>query len=650
MLATLGGGCRIVGSCVRIRGVETERASVEPPAAAAPPALDAVQTLERFIGHLRARCLSLREGGQVAAGGGAGFEANLPGLYLSQAAVRSVTELQGAAARPPQVAILGPTQTGKSTVANLLTGGTVAEVSPLAGYTAHPQGIWLRGAQDDERWVASLFPGWRRCEPAGLTRDDLKTFSLTTVGARAGTSSAGGAEGDAALPACVVWDTPDFDSVVARRYAPGVLETAALADVYVLVLSKEKYSDLSVWHLLELLEPLQRPLLICVNKLTPDAEEAVLRSLRGRLAERGRGWGEVPLVPLPYDAALAAGKVPAGGALVRSLRQAVGSRLAEARTESAGRRVAGVQALVRKHWEAWLSPVRAEHAAREEWQASVARAGTQFMEAYERDYLNHPQRYDSFRRASLALLDLLEIPHVGGMMSRARRVLTWPARQVLSWGRSLGGGGSDQAPVHSLGAEATVLVDALATLLTGVQRDIVRRCSPTGAAGAFWLALERKLDADLPRLNQAFEAAIETHHAQVTHEIRAAANSLYEALQKQPARLAALRTARATFDVGSILLLVKTGGLTPLDAVWAPATFAVTSLVMEGMAGLEMQRVSRQLKTRQQAAVQEELVQKTLVRELNALSHALDDAGLLGVTPQEVAQAEAALATWEAEG
>ena len=130
-------------------------------------------------------------------------------------------------------------------------------------------------------------------------------------------------------------------------------------------------------------------------------------------------------------------------------------------------------------------------------------------------------------------------------------------------------------------------------------------------------------------------------------ELHRAANKLYAELQRQPARLAALRTARATLDVGSILLAVKTGGLTPLDAVWAPATFAVTSLLMEGFAGLELGLAARELKARQRAAVQEEFVTRTLVRELNHLAEQLDGATLLAIAPDELSAAARALTAWK---
>ncbi|MCK4341828.1 MAG: GTPase domain-containing protein [Phycisphaerae bacterium] len=575
------------------------------------------------------------------------IDERLQTLLLAEAAVRYSAD---DAACPPQIVVLGPTQTGKSTLVNLLLGSSVAEVSPLAGFTVHPEGFWNSTGPPSDTWVATLFPGWQRREPRELDRADFAAFALTPVRSSAVAISEqnlfGGAE---QLPSCVVWDTPDFDSLAARRYARGVLETAALADVHILVLSKEKYSDLSVWHLLELVEPLARPLIICLNKLTPDAEEAVSDSLRRRLSEHGRAWGDVPIITLPYDPTLATGCSAASAELVRRLRNAVLDRLSTVTDRpDIPPRAAGVRALLRRHWEAWLAPVQAEHEAVEQWQRMVTAAATKFMEAYQRDYLDHPQRYDSFRRASVELLNLLEIPRVGGLMARTRQVLTWPARQLMAaghswWHRRRKSGGM----VHSLGAEATVLVDTMAALLAGLQRDVVRRCSPTSPAYAVWQALELKLEAEQEQLHQTFDRAIHAHHEQVTSEIRTAANSLYEELQKHPARLNTLRTARATIDLGSILLLVKTGGLSPLDAVWAPAAFALTSLLMQGVAGLELGRVDRSLKARQRQAVEEELVQKTLVRELNDLVTNLEDAGLFAITREHLQASTQALETWE---
>lgn len=673
----------------------------------------------RFVARLRAAHGRAAEAGCLPIA-----DMRLAALALAEAALR-YAEWPTATGSPPHIAVLGPTQTGKSTVVNLLLGQRVAAVSPLAGFTIHPQGFATVSLLPGPAWVAGLLPGWtrrsaeelrrtaeQRCfpitAPAGPGRtavtegqgepeqagqrgdadDDLPAYALTAPPPLSDTDG-----GPISWPPCVVWDTPDFDSLAARWYAAAVLEVAALADVHLLVLSKEKYSDLSVWQFLDLTAPLARPLLLCVNKLTADAEEAVVRSLRQRLAERGAAWGDVPIVTLPYDVALAAGdrslaQYPGVAVLRRTLwdrldapgsdrARTVGEqpatldpREADAPHPTAGgapaatgrdadapqaarhraiRRAAGVRALVRRHWESWTEPVRAEHAAVAEWRATVAASGKAFVETYARDYLDHPQRYDAFRRATVELLNLLELPQVGGTIARVRRVLTWPARRLFTVGRAWWGERRRAAGrLHSLGVEAGVLVDTIETLLAGLQRDVARRARRADAGAAVWRALDEALEAERPRLQAGFEAGIRAHHRYVDEEVRAAARQLYDELQRHPVRLNALRTARATMDLGHILLAVKTGGLSALDAVWAPAAFAVSSFLMEGVAGLEMGRQQRQLKARQRAAIEEQFVQNVWLRELAALPARAANAGQLAITPEELAEATAALAAWEA--
>lgn len=612
-----------------------------PPDAEAAPAL-----LRRFLGRLR---LGYQRQRATAVAGieTAALDERLTTLLLAEAAVGYV-ELAAAVAHPLQLAVLGPTQTGKSTVVNLLLGRPLAEVSPLAGFTVHPQGFWMAAAGQATDWLAHLFAGWRRVAPAELTRDDLETYSVSLVDPPAVSATGSLFDPPTVLPPCVLWDTPDFDSLAARQYARGVLECAALADLYVLVLSREKYSDLSVWRLLELLAPLGRPLVIVLNKSTPDAEATLLQSLHERLRERGRAWGDVPVIAVPYDPALPGGDGAAARSAVPALRGAIERLLAARPRGDAARGTRGVWTLLQKHWDAWLGPVHAEAAARAEWRRMVAAAGDGFLAAYTRDYLEHPERYDSFRRATVELLGLLELPRVGGVLARVRQAVTWPARQIVSAGRAWF---ADRRPrtgtLHSLGAEVAVLLDALDGLLTGLRRDVARRCGPGTPGCAVWQALERKLEQDESALRVGFEAAIRAHHKNVTGEVRAAANRLYAELQKSPARLAALRTARATLDVGGLVLAMKTGGLTPLDAVWAPATFALTSLLMEGVTGLELGREARQLKARQRAAVADGFVAGTLVRTLSGLVDDLDPAGLFNVPTAEMEAATAALRTWE---
>jgi len=252
--------------------------------------------VHRFVGTLIERYRPL-ESTPAAGLDAAVVDRRLSELVLAEAALRHAQSPPlPAAARPPQVAVMGPTQTGKSTVVNLLLGRPVAEVSPLAGYTVHPQGFWVTSGDRTASWAEELFPGWSRCEPDELSRDRLEAYALTIVDTPDGEHTA--------LPPCVLWDTPDFDSLAARSYRRGLLEVAALADAIVLVLSKEKYSDLSVWRMLRLVEPLRRPLVICLNKLTPEATDVVAASLRERLAETRAHDREVPIATVEYQLGL----------------------------------------------------------------------------------------------------------------------------------------------------------------------------------------------------------------------------------------------------------------------------------------------------------------------------------------------------------
>jgi hypothetical protein len=616
----------------------TPHAERHAPATAAPPG----PLLERLgAGYERLRAAAATTGQVTDL-----LDEQIDALTLAQAAWRTADRPPVAPA-PAHLAVLGPTQTGKSTIVNLLLGRPAADVSPLAGFTIHPQGFWQAPPDAADNWTAGFLPGWERVPQAALDRDRNDQFALERIAA--GGASASPAVGDlfAALDTDtqVVWDTPDFDSLRARTYIAGVLAVAGAADVHLLVLSKEKYSDLAVWRLVGVLADLGRPLIVCLNKLTPDAEEPIRRSLRERLAQYCPRQADAPLVTLPHDPRLAESSATDSPAVVE-LRETVARACADVPRTRAQRRK-GVAALVRRHWDDWTAPVRTEHTVLAEWHGLAEQAGADFVRSYRRDYLDHPQRYDSFRRASVELLDLLELPRVGSFLASARRVITWPARQLISAGRDWWNSHDRREAVHSLGVEATVLTDALNALLARLEHEVRRKCGARDPAARVWQALDAALADEGPQLRAQFEAALVRHHEQVLTEVRAAARELYETLKKQPTRLAALRTARASMDLGSILLAVKSGGLSMIDAVWAPAAFGVTSLIMEGFAGIEQRNIDARLKRQQLARVECELVAGTFVAALTALAERLRAGPLFGITPAELDAALPALDAWE---
>lgn len=562
-------------------------------------------------------------------------------LQLGAAAVR-YADPDLLAELPPQLAVLGPTQTGKSTVVNLLVERTAAEVSPLAGFTVHAQAFAPYGV--DLGWADRIFPDFERQTVGGLRRADIAAFTVQELPPRPGTTLFG--EDPDKVLTCVVWDTPDFDSLAAHQYQAAVLEAAALADVHLLVLSKEKYSDLAVWRMIALLRPLQRPLVLCTNKTTPEDEATIRRVVGERLTAFGFEAEQVPVLMLPY----AAGGAPAATLQTPAERLRTALRTQPHAPDTATRaaqRRQGAAAFVQTHWDAWLAPVRAQHAALAAWQTLVQEAGERFVQTYERDYLDHPERYDSFRRAALELLDLLELPRVGAFVARTRRVVTAPARMILKVGREwFANSGQPRPTAHRLETEIGVLLDAVDAMLIGLEREAGRRALRGSPEAPVWAALAQRLTDDAPRLKEEFRGAIEAHHAAVTAEVRVTARQLYETLRRHPGRLTTLRGARAAIDVGYVLLAVKTGGLTPLDAVWAPATFAVTSLLMEGVAGAELRRAAGHLKEKQRVAVRDTLVGQHIAAELATVATELDGPTWLAIHADDVTAAEAALHEW----
>ncbi|MGZ8137515.1 MAG: GTPase, partial [Methylococcaceae bacterium] len=69
------------------------------------------------------------------------YQQRIDQLILTEAFIRKGQLLESSAKQPLQIAIVGPTQAGKSSLVNVLLNSQIAGVSPLAGYTIHPQGF-----------------------------------------------------------------------------------------------------------------------------------------------------------------------------------------------------------------------------------------------------------------------------------------------------------------------------------------------------------------------------------------------------------------------------------------------------------------------------------------------------------------------------
>jgi GTPase SAR1 family protein len=510
-------------------------------------------------------------------------------LILGEALLRKNTLIDHYPTLPLQIAIIGPTQAGKSTLVNVLLNNASANVSPLAGYTVHPQGFHHAVSAESCYGLQHYFGRFQQLSQAQLSKERYDCYSLTTVNAES-----------APLPPCVIWDTPDFDSIDAADYKEGVIRTIALADMIVLTVSKEKYADQSVWDMMSALAPLKQPTLICVNKLSEGTESVILNSLQSKWQQARQDAFPV-VVPLFYQKT---GNPlrwpPAYQSILHTL-----SKEAKRRKPSA----LHLQ-FCQHHWQDWIEPIMAEQAAHQSWQASIEQQLALALAQYQRDYLNHPHHYETFQSALAELLNLLEIPGMAKMLSSARKILTWPVKQMLKLGR--------KAHVIGDSSQEIQLLNQLAEHLFIQLADRLLEKSVETELPNWWKDLAQVLRQQRPALLSEFEQQVTHYHEHFKQDIEAAAQRLYLKLQEQPLVLNSLRTTRATADAAVIAMTFYAGGIGIHDLIVAPAMLAVTSLLTESAIGSYVRREETTLKQQQQAQVKQ-LFSTFLQQQLNTL-------------------------------
>ncbi len=80
-----------------------------------------------------------------------------------------------------QVAIIGPTQSGKSTLVNLLLDTQAAAISALAGFTVHAQGYASGYSEDQLQLLTAMMEPLQRVPAASLSASDLNTYVLESI-------------------------------------------------------------------------------------------------------------------------------------------------------------------------------------------------------------------------------------------------------------------------------------------------------------------------------------------------------------------------------------------------------------------------------------------------------------------------------------
>ncbi len=538
------------------------------------------------------------------------YQQRVEQLYYAEAFIRKGMLLETHPKTPLQIVVIGPTQAGKSSISNLILNSNLAKSSPLAGYTVHPQGFCNHVTLDDCVGLQSYFGRFQQLRIDELNVERHDCYSLTDSNIDS-----------SLLPDSVFWDTPDFDSIDSVDYREGVIRAIALADIVVLVVSKEKYADQSVWEMMAAIEVFHQPTLICVNKLVEGTEDLIVRSLKEKWQHARKD--EFPdVIPMFYQKQTSMPEWPATekNQFVRLERLVSQKNHFEYQND-----------LLNKYWHSWLEPVVAEHEAVKIWQVLVDSSIKEALSEYKRDYLDHPQHYETFQNTIVELLSLLEVPGFASVLTKTRRALTWPLRKLMSLGKKV---------VSHESQEEEILNQVGEHLLISFSDKLLERIDSDINQSKWWKDSYCLVREQREELLNNYEMAVDDYIVSFQNDVREAASRLYNKLSERPVLLNSLRATRVTTDVAAIALILETGGIGVHDLIITPAMIAVTSLLAESAIGSYINRVEIELKQHQFKTVKEELFIANLQKFLYALPEQLSEKSRFNISSEQLEEAE----------
>ena len=546
-----------------------------------------------------------------------GLRANLGSLALAEAFLDKGEIIRARPDHPLQIAVVGPTQAGKSTVVNLLLQEPLAGVSPLAGYTVHSQGFCVNTQTAKMDWVIDYFRDFDQVDLSSLSPEQLNCYAITKATPNPSHP----------LQEFIIWDTPDFDSIHSASYRSSLLRTVGLADVILLVISKDKYADQSVWDMMSLLQPMNQKTIICLNKMQMANQAVVIQSLSQKWTASRRD-NIPPIVTLPYCE-----ESPTIDALKTEIGELFEHLKDSADRANRDKHEQRADDLLSTHWASWTDPVKAEQQASQQWNQLLEDGVEDALELYQRDYLDHPQHYETFQKALAQLLRLLEIPGLAPVLYRTRQIITWPARKLFGIGKSRGNNSDNQSQ------EAAILEQVQDHFLIQLAEAILNKSEDEQEQSAWWLEMSKLLKSNNDALRESFVTAMQTYLTEFEPEIEATAQRLYQKLEQQPATLNSLRATRVTTDAAALAVALHTGGIGVHDFVITPAVLSVTSLLAESALGSYMNKVGAELKQRQLEVVKNDLFVDQVLQVLKELPQKMDSSNKFNISAESLSQA-----------
>ena len=516
---------------------------------------------------------------------------------------------------PVHVALFGGTNSGKSTVLNLLVGRAAAGMHATARFSQHPEAYFPNILGD--RWLTSApsrfldYHCYRDRHPPRQSEDDLTHHGYRPAFALLDLDRL---ETPVLAPpavAAVFWDAPDFSTEEAQTYLSAVLDAVALADLVIMTVTDESYADDRAAVLLRMVRDSGVTVHVVANKLPENPE--LLQDIKDKLTAHRHGT----VLSLPF----VNGRTPEerlghlmATAEAETLRQTI-AREAVPGLQLKRQMLAGAVDFLQRHLGEVLRPLVAEVEMAHAWEHMVERlTQRELLERYRSEYLDG-ERYGEFNQTLVRLMDQLEIPGVGPLLRLLSTAVRTPFRMASAALRALFGGGKappTQSPEHEV-------LNRLIQHWLSALRSEAQLLASTGSHPA-WGDLVRRLDSlDFSRqLAQTFERAYRAYRQTVDEEIQRRVQEIYQAMAQRPWLLNILRGTNLMVDATSMTLVIKSGGLNWSDAVLGPLVAGLRHALLE--AGLDKYLQTQQsLLKRQQLAAMQTAVEQHLAQPVRAL-------------------------------
>jgi hypothetical protein len=486
---------------------------------------------------------------------------------------------------PLHVAVVGGAGSGKSTIANLLCGTTAAEANPQAGFTRHP--IAYTSANGPVGWssfLGFLGPLQRLTQPSPANLD-ADVYQVRRVAADPA--------GFGLLQHFVIWDCPDMTTWAASGYLSRLLEVSGLADVLIYVASDERYNDELPTQFLRLLIDTGKPVIVCLMKIQ-EADTAGLVAHFQREVVTRLPPGIVAILAVPFLTAAQLDDPVNHAARYRIPLLNQVTVLGEPPGQSRRRAVRGATNYLINACDRLLAVARQDLSALQDWRHVVQAGQVEFNSRYRREYLTS-ERFLRFDEALIRLLDLLDLPGIGKLVSGTLWVVRTPYRLLRSLVVKAVG-----RPLVAGPPELPVLEAALTGWIDLLRKEAVRRAS----LHPLWAHIDKGFAGGLGDLiRERFQQGFRGFQLGLVDEVDQTARAIYEDLEKSPVLLNALRGGKLALDVGAIVGTFVVPGPLLQHVILVPVAAAVTHQLVELLGKQYVDQQRELARQRQQSLV-----------------------------------------------